>query len=92
MTKTTWGLGPTAAKYARMLAYAAVVLGVTGIFGLSARGNVPRGLGGVAVQLEPVPAWVQRITLVDEALGRSDLSRAISEWAGQVRRLVASAS
>ena len=30
-----------------MLAYAAVVLGVTGIFGLSARGNVPLGLGGV---------------------------------------------
>lgn len=47
MTKTTWGLGPTAAKYARMLAYAAVVLGVTGIVGLSARGNVPLGLGGV---------------------------------------------
>ena len=34
MIKTKWGLGPTAAKYARMGAFAAVVLGVIGIFGL----------------------------------------------------------
>jgi hypothetical protein len=59
----------------------AVVLGVIGVFGLSARGNVPSGLArAVFVQPESVPAWVQRIALVDEALGRSDVSRAIYEW------------
>ena len=71
MTRTKWGLGLTGA----------VVLGVIGIFGLSARGNVPLGLGGVVfVQPESVPAWVQRIALVDDALGRSNLSRAVYEW------------
>jgi hypothetical protein len=71
MIKTRWSLGLTGA----------VVLGVIGIFGLSATGNVPAGLARVAfVQPESAPAWVQRIALVDEALGRSDLSRAIYEW------------
>jgi hypothetical protein len=71
MIRTKWGLGLTGA----------VVLGVIGIFGLSARGNVPAGLARVAfIQLEPVPAWVRRIARVDEALARADLSRAIYEW------------
>ena len=71
MIKTRWGLGLTGA----------VVLGVIGIFGLSASGKVPFGLDrGVFVQTDSVPAWVGRIALVDEALGRSDLSRAIYEW------------
>jgi hypothetical protein len=71
MTKTRWGLGVTGA----------VVLGVVGIFGLSASGHVPVGLARVVfVQPDAVPAWVQRIALVDEALGRADLSRAIYEW------------
>jgi hypothetical protein len=69
--KTKWCLGLTGA----------VVLGVIGMFGLSASGSVPFGLARVAfVQPESAPAWVQRIALVDEALGRSDLSRAIYEW------------
>src|SRR5262245_41373018 len=71
MSKTRWGLVLTGA----------VVLGVTGIVGLSASGSVPFGLARVVfVQPESAPAWVQRIALVDEALGRSDLSRAIYEW------------
>jgi hypothetical protein len=57
----------------------AVVLGVIGIVGLSASGRSALARG-VFVQPDPVPAWVQRIALVDEALGRSDLSRAIYEW------------
>ena len=48
---------------------------------LSASGNVPYGLARVVfVQPELVPAWAQRIAGVDEALGRTDLSRAIYEW------------
>ena len=71
MIKTRWGLGLTGA----------VVLGAIGIFGLSASGNVPFGLARVVfVQPDSVPAWVGRIALVDEALGRSDRSRAIYEW------------
>ena len=70
MTRTKWGV-----------LTGAVVLGVIGILGLSARGNVPSTLARVVfVQPESVPAWVQRITLVDEALGRAELSRAIYEW------------
>jgi hypothetical protein len=34
----------------------------------------------VFVQPDPVPAWVQRIAVVDDALGRADLSRAVYEW------------
>jgi len=71
MIKTRWGLVLTGA----------VVLGVIGIFGLSASGHVPLGLARVVfVQPESVPAWVQRIALVDEALERAELSRAIYEW------------
>jgi hypothetical protein len=71
MIKTRWGLGLTVA----------VVLGVIGIFGLKASGNVPVGLArAVFVEPESVPAWGQRIVLVDEALARADLSRAIYEW------------
>lgn len=51
------------------------------LLGLSASGHVPSGLARVVfVQPDPVPAWVRRIALVDEALGRADLSRAIYEW------------
>jgi hypothetical protein len=58
MIKTRWGLGLTGA----------VVLGVVGIFGLSTSGHVPFGLAGmVFVQPSSVPAWVQRVALVDEA-------------------------
>ena len=71
MIKTTWGLG----------LMGAVVLGAMGILGLSASGSVPFGIARVVfVEPESRPAWVQRIALVDEALGRSDLSRAIYEW------------
>lgn len=72
MIKTRWwGLGLTGA----------IAFGVIGIFGLSASGNVPLGLARVVfVQPDSVPAWVQRIALVDEALGRADLSRASYQW------------
>ena len=71
MIKTRWGLGLTGA----------VVLGVMGLFGLSARGHVPLELARAAiVRPESTPAWVKRIALVDEALERSDLSRATYEW------------
>ena len=71
MIKTRWGLGVAGA----------VVLGVVGILGLGASGHVPSGLARVVfVQPDPVPAWVKRIALVDEALGRGELSRAVYEW------------
>ncbi len=71
MIRTSWGLG----------LMGAVGLGVIGIFGLSASGHVPLGLARVVfVQPDALPAWVQRIALVDEALGRADRSRAIYEW------------
>lgn len=55
---------------------------VAGIAVLGALGeSVPLRLDGVVfVQPSPEPAWVQRIAHVDEALGRSELSRAIYEW------------
>ena len=71
MIKIRWGLGLTGA----------VVLGVIGISGLSVRGHVPFGLAGVVfVEPDSAPAWVGRIALVDEALGRADRSRAIYQW------------
>ena len=71
MIKVRWGLGLTGA----------LVLGVIGISGLSASGHVPFGLAGVVfVEPESAPAWVKRIALIDEALGRADRSRAIYEW------------
>jgi hypothetical protein len=69
MIKARWGLG----------LMGAVVLGAIGIVGLSAGGR--SALARVVfVQPESQPAWVQRIALVDEALGRSELSRAVYEW------------
>jgi hypothetical protein len=69
MIKTRWGLG----------LMGAVVLGVIGILGLSAGGR--SALARVVfVQPASTPAWVQRIALVDEALERADLSRAVYEW------------
>ena len=63
MMKTRWGVGLTGA----------IVLGVIGILGVSASGHVPFGLAGVArVQPESTPAWVTRVALVDEAIGRAD--------------------
>jgi len=71
MIKIRWGFGLVGA----------LVLGVLGISGLSASGHVPFGLAGVVfVEPDSTPAWVGRIALVDEALGRADLSRAIYEW------------
>ena len=71
MIKTRLGLGLTAA----------VVLGVIGVFGLGASGSTRLGLDRVIfVEPDPVPAWVQRLALVDEALGRSQTSMAIYEW------------
>jgi hypothetical protein len=57
----------------------AVVLGVIGIVGLSASGRSALARG-VFVQPDPVPAWVGWTALVDEALGRSDMSRATYLW------------
>jgi hypothetical protein len=69
MLKTRWGLG----------LIGAVALGAVGIVGLSASGR--SALARVVfVQPDPTPAWVQRIALVDDALGRSNLSRAVYEW------------
>jgi len=60
-----WGLGLTGA------AVLALVVGVSAVLGLELV---------VFVAPESSPAWTQRIALVDEAIGRSDLSRAIYEW------------
>jgi len=71
MIKTRWGLGLTGA----------VALGVIGLFRLGASGNVPFGFAdAVLVQPDSVSGWVKRIALVDEALGRADLSRATYQW------------
>ena len=70
MTKTRWGLG---------LAGVAM-LGVFGVFGLGASGSTLALDRALFVQQQTEPAWVQRIARVDEALGRSELSRAIYEW------------
>jgi hypothetical protein len=71
MIRTRWGFGLTGA----------IVVGVIGIFGLSASGHVPSGLADVVfVQADAASAWAQRIALVDEALARADRSRAIYEW------------
>src|ERR1041384_7864389 len=58
-----------------------ILVGAVGAFALGANGSAPLGLDRVVfVQPEATPAWVQRVALVDEALGHSDLSRAIYEW------------
>src|SRR5437773_9947174 len=60
-----WGLGLAGAVVL------ALVVGVSAVVGLD---HV------VFVERESSPVWTQRIALVDEAIGRSDLSRAIYEW------------
>ena len=60
-----WGLGLAGAVVL------ALVVGVSAVLGLD---HV------VFVERESSPAWTQRIALVDEAIGRSDLNRAIYEW------------
>jgi len=60
-----WGLGLAGAVVL------ALVVGVSAVLGLD---HI------VFVEPEASPAWTQRIALVDEAIGRSDLSRAIYEW------------
>ena len=60
-----WGLGLAGAVVL------ALVVGVSAVLGLD---HV------VFVERESSPAWTQRIALVDAALERSDLSRAIYEW------------
>jgi hypothetical protein len=67
--RTRWVLGLTGA----------VALGAIGTFGVSASGRSAIARA-VFVQPESTPAWVQRVALVDEALGRAELSRAIYEW------------
>ena len=59
----------------------ALVIAVIGVIELSQGRTLPLGLERVVfVEPDPEPAWAQRIALVDEALGREDLSRAIYEW------------
>src|SRR5262245_17772834 len=71
MIKTRWGLTVTGV----------VVAGVIGVLGLGASGSAPLRLDRVVFAApETVPAWTQRLALVDAALGRSDMSRAIYEW------------
>jgi hypothetical protein len=65
LKRTRWGIGVAGA------AVLALGLGVTGV----------RGLDRVAfVERESTPAWAQRIALVDDAIERSQMSRAIYEW------------
>ena len=63
--RTRWGLGLTGAVLL------AGVLGVTGVYGLDRLGFAQRDSGH---------AWAQRIGLVDDAIERSEMSRAIYEW------------
>jgi hypothetical protein len=71
MSKAKVGLGLTGA----------VALGAIGVLGLRESGSAPFRLARVVfVQPESAPAWARRSALVDGALGRLDLSRAIYEW------------
>jgi hypothetical protein len=65
LKRNRWGLGVAGA------AVLALGLGVTGVRGLE---HV------VFVQPESTPAWTQRIALVDDAIERSEVSRAVYEW------------
>ena len=65
LKRNRWGIGLTGAVVV------ALVLGATSVLGLDHR---------VFVQRDSTAAWVQRIALVDGAIERSDLSRAIYEW------------
>ena len=67
-------------RWSQALAAVAVV-GTLGAIALGASRSAPLGLEGVVfVQPEPTPAWLNRLGLVDEALERSEMSRAIYEW------------
>jgi hypothetical protein len=71
MIKTRWGKAVAGA----------VVVGTVGAFALGASGIATVRLDRVVfVPPEPAPAWTQRLAVVDAALERSDLSRAIYEW------------
>ena len=71
MVRVQWGLGVAGAT----------VVAVLGISGLSGSSSMPVRLDQVAfVQPSPELAWTQRVALVDEALARTDLSRATHEW------------
>jgi hypothetical protein len=61
----SWGLG---------VAGAAVVAIVVGVSAVRKIDHV------VFVERKSAPAWTERIARVDEAIGRSDLGRAIYEW------------
>lgn len=65
LKRNRWVIGLTGAVVL------ALGLGVTGVLGLD---HV------VFVQPESTPAWVQRIARVDDAIERSEMSRAIYEW------------
>lgn len=66
-----------------LVAAGVVVAGIVGIVGLSTSGGVPLRLDRlVFVERTPEPAWIQRLALVDDALTRADLRRAIYEWRG----------
>jgi len=57
------------------------VVGTVGAFALGASESVPLGFDrAIFARPAPTPAWLQRLALVDEALGRSDLSRAVYAW------------
>src|SRR5262245_30962377 len=71
MKTTRWGLGLAVG----------IGVGAIGILGLGAGGHAPLELArAVFAQPDPAPAWVGRIAQVDQAIGRSDPSRAIYEW------------
>ena len=65
LKRNRWTIGLTGA------AVLALVLGVKGVVGLE---HV------VFVEPEATPAWVQRVALVDDAIERSEVSRAVYEW------------
>jgi hypothetical protein len=65
LKRNRWAIGLTGA------AVLALVLGVKGVVGLE---HV------VFVEPEATPAWVQRVALVDDAIERSEVSRAVYEW------------
>ena len=65
LKRNRWAIGVTGSVVL------ALALGVTAVLG---RGHV------VFVEPESTPAWVQRIALVDNAIERSETSRAVYEW------------
>lgn len=60
---------------------AAMVAGVTGVVTLDRPGDLRVRLDRlVVVQSSAEPAWRERLALVDEALDRAELNRAVYEW------------